>query len=211
MSRLRELRPDREPSNGVFIFLTMDNHIFERIFSRVDKSTNGCWVWQGSLARGKFPQIYFTDKPISVIRIIYQHFKKPLKQDECLKLTCSTLGCINPDHMKIWKNSITTGKRKARPKSKEHEINKFLSFVRKTNKCWLWKGAILKSGYGIIRIMGKPQTAHRASYQLFVSKIPKNFQIDHLCCNRICVNPKHLEPVTGKENMKRRYYGINND
>lgn len=185
------------------VFLNMDNHLFERIFSRVKKSTNGCWVWNGSLCRGKFPQIYLTDKPISVIRIVYQHFKKPLKIDECLKSTCTTLGCVNPEHMAIWNKWIARGKIGARPKSKEHEINKFLSFVRETKKCWLWQGAILKTGYGIIRIMGKPQTAHRASYQLFVGKIKKNFQIDHLCCNKICVNPKHLEQVTGDENKKR--------
>lgn len=195
---------------GFLFFSTMDNHLFDRIFSRVDKLTNGCWVWSGSLNKGKYPQIYLKDKPISIIRVVYEHFKKRLNRDECLKSTCATLGCVNPEHMVIWNKWIARGKTRPRPKSKEHETDKFLSFVKKTKKCWLWQGAIMNNGYGTVRLMGQAQPAHRASYRLFIGKIPKNFQIDHLCCNRICVNPKHLEPVTGKENMKRRYYQTNN-
>lgn len=68
--------------------------------------------------------------------------------------------------------------------------------------CWLWKLNLNHNGYG--RFQGKK--VHRWSYEYFVGEIPELLQIDHLCRNRICCNPTHLEPVTLKENLSR---GIN--
>ncbi len=75
------------------------------------------------------------------------------------------------------------------------------------NDCWNWNLSIDKGGYGHIKIrsidfVGR-KLAHRVSYEVFVSDIPEGLQIDHLCRNRGCVNPDHLEPVTGRENKHR--------
>lgn len=69
--------------------------------------------------------------------------------------------------------------------------------------CWKWTGTILNCGYGQIQIHKAKYVAHRLSYELFISPIPKGLQIDHLCRNRRCVNPAHLEPVTCQENLLR--------
>jgi hypothetical protein len=75
--------------------------------------------------------------------------------------------------------------------------------------CWEWTGArITSSGYGRFaagRVLGGPQTwmAHRVTYTVFVGPIPAGLDLDHLCRNRICVNPKHLEPVTRRVNTLR--------
>ena len=79
--------------------------------------------------------------------------------------------------------------------------------VQKTSGCWLWTGAKTGSGYGQISRQGpgwrKTHLAHRLAYEELVGPIPGDKEIDHLCCNPVCVNPNHLEPVTHAENLRR--------
>lgn len=79
----------------------------------------------------------------------------------------------------------------------------FLSRVQITPTCWNWKLYVRPDGYGIVYINRYPQYAHRYSYELFKEFIPDNYVIDHLCRNKKCVNPAHLEAVTQKENLIR--------
>ncbi len=69
--------------------------------------------------------------------------------------------------------------------------------------CWQWVGAIGTHGYGRFRADGKTQQAHRVSYTVHKGPIPAGLDLDHLCRNRGCVNPDHLEPVTRRENLLR--------
>ena len=73
------------------------------------------------------------------------------------------------------------------------------------SQCWEWQG-YLQRGYGEISINGENIKAHRASYEIFIGKIPDGLVIDHLCRNPRCVNPTHLEPVTLEENTKRGFW-----
>jgi len=80
---------------------------------------------------------------------------------------------------------------------------RFIKKVNKTNGCWLWTAAKSDKGYGQFKLNGKASPAHRISYTHFVGTIPDGLHIDHLCRNRSCVNPDHLEPVSQRENMRR--------
>jgi hypothetical protein len=72
------------------------------------------------------------------------------------------------------------------------------------NGCWNWNLYVSPStGYGFLTTGGRRHLAHRVSYESLVGPIPDGLQIDHLCRNRRCVNPEHLEPVTGSENCNR--------
>lgn len=77
-------------------------------------------------------------------------------------------------------------------------------YVIQENGCWDWTGAIYPNGYGAHRKAGfKGMYAHRVMYQRLVGPIPLGLTIDHLCRNRRCVNPAHLEPVTKRTNTLR--------
>jgi hypothetical protein len=65
--------------------------------------------------------------------------------------------------------------------------------------CWEWVGHLTPQGYGSL---GR-RLAHRLVYEVAVGPIPAGLQLDHLCRNRRCVNPDHLEPVTSRENTLR--------
>jgi len=79
----------------------------------------------------------------------------------------------------------------------------FFGHVEKTETCWIWKGTKNSSGYGILHIAGYSQMVHRASYRHYKGEIPRSLEIDHLCRNKLCVNPDHLEAVTHQENVQR--------
>ena len=82
---------------------------------------------------------------------------------------------------------------------------RFWAKVNKTDTCWLWT-ASTRNGYGQIGAggrFGKNLSAHRVAYEMLVGPIPEGLQIDHLCRVTLCVNPKHLEPVTLQENVLR--------
>lgn len=69
--------------------------------------------------------------------------------------------------------------------------------------CWRWLRCLNNYGYGLIRVDGKSQLAHRYLYEHARGPVPDGLELDHLCRNRWCVRPAHLEAVTRKENARR--------
>lgn len=70
--------------------------------------------------------------------------------------------------------------------------------------CWVWIAARQSAGYGSVSFLGrKGRLAHRVVYELLVGEIPRDRECDHLCRNRTCVNPEHIDLVTSRENTAR--------
>ena len=84
------------------------------------------------------------------------------------------------------------------------QARRFWAKVDRTDNCWLWTGAIQSRGYGSFGIGDKrTETAHRIAYLTFVGPIPDGLELDHLCLNKRCVRPDHLEAVTAQVNNQR--------
>ena len=82
---------------------------------------------------------------------------------------------------------------------------RFEQYVERTDTCWIWHGTRGHDGYGRLSRWKKRQYVytHRYAYERFVGPIPAGLTLDHLCRNRACCNPAHLEAVTHKTNILR--------
>ena len=97
------------------------------------------------------------------------------------------------------------------PKPIDPDI-RFWKKVDKSGECWQWLGHFDKStGYARFWVVGQPRDedvvytlVHRYAYEYYNGPINPGMQIDHICFNRLCVNPDHLEEVTSQENNRRR-------
>ena len=90
----------------------------------------------------------------------------------------------------------------AKPKTPPE--GRFFSKVEQQGECWVWTGGGNGTGYGLFYPVKRGNTlAHRWSWVFFRGPIPDGLQLDHLCRNKRCVNPDHLDPVTPKVNTQR--------
>jgi len=89
------------------------------------------------------------------------------------------------------------------PKNDLENIWKYIKFPSDPKDCWIWIGGMMGKRYGTFCFMLKQHQAHRFVYELLVGKVPKGKELDHLCREKKCVNPDHLEPVRHKINCSR--------
>lgn len=69
--------------------------------------------------------------------------------------------------------------------------------------CWEWQASLRKDGYGRFMLDREAVLAHRVCYARLIGEVPIGLVLDHLCRNRRCVNPDHLEPVSERINILR--------
>lgn len=113
-----------------------------------------------------------------------KHIKEIIRQD----------GCLPEYELGVGNIVLTTC-----------EATRLVEALDKTDGCWEWVGQHHPTtGYGIFAWDGRGWMAHRFMYALLVGPIPFGYTIDHLCRNRACVKPEHLEAVTQGENVRRK-------
>ncbi len=111
-------------------------------------------------------------------------------------------------HARVWRDRSTLGvcmetadifKRRGR----YDEYPSIADLINASGDCWEWLGSLNAKGYGVVGVNSRHLLAHRAVWECLVGPITDGLQIDHLCRNNRCVNPDHLEPVTGIVNRSR--------
>lgn len=82
------------------------------------------------------------------------------------------------------------------------ETNRFWSKVDRSGSCWEWTSLCHKTGYGRFKLRGRMAVAHRIAYVNTVGEIDEGMELHHLCGNRRCVNPRHLQPLSKSAHAK---------
>jgi hypothetical protein len=72
-----------------------------------------------------------------------------------------------------------------------------------SSPCWIWLGAKVTGGYGMATVRYRTRMVHKLFYERANGPVASGLELDHLCRDRACVNPAHLEPVTSRVNILR--------
>lgn len=154
------------------------------------------------------------DRPVRGRGLCGTHYAFRRRHGTLPPLPPPTLGCSVPEcvgvheakglcklHYQRWRQTGST----ETPICRLPDSDRFWVKVdRQTDdSCWPWLGGISTTGYGHTWRDGKTHLAHRIAYELAVGPVPVDLTLDHLCRNRWCVNPAHLEPTTQRINNIR--------
>jgi hypothetical protein len=138
--------------------------------------------------------------PLKPIKIKYNQSNDP----------CSFSGCVNKIQAKQlcgahWRQQRLG--RELKPLTNQVSVlDRMLPQVDKTDDCWIWRGRVSgKRGYPQVSLSGNQRMVHRIMYEELVRPLDTTETLDHLCRNRTCVNPEHLEPVPLRENVQRMH------
>jgi hypothetical protein len=132
------------------------------------------------------------------------------------ELICSIDGCMERQYGRTLCRSHYERERHAKrlahlPRQRLVGVAPFERILRRTRVdaagCWVWQ-ASMQGGYGRLNMHGRKVFAHRLAWECRFGPVPDGLELDHLCRNKACCNPDHLEPVTHTANVGRGLNGV---
>lgn len=177
----------------------------DRFMGFVEKQHNGCWYRYSRARNSGYTTITVAGVRVGAHRFAYAAFVGDIPAGMEVDHLCRDRACVNPEHLSLVNRAENVRRRDAftpNTFASGDLRQRVMSRVSITGDCWLWTGAKVR-GYGVISVQKRTKYAHRVVYELEVEQIPEGMDLDHLCRNPLCVNPKHLEPVTRSVNVAR--------
>jgi hypothetical protein len=133
-----------------------------------------------------------------------------IKTNKASDIPCTFSGCVNMQQAKLlcgahWRQQHL-GKELTILSNQIPIMARILDNIEKTDYCWVWTGRVSgKRGYPQISLSGRQVMVHRVVFEEVIRLLLPGETIDHLCRNRVCVNPEHLEPIPLRDNVKRMH------
>jgi len=133
-----------------------------------------------------------------------------IKGNSVTSIPCSFPSCVNNQISKglcgaHWRQQ-RLGKELTTLSNQVSILDRINKNIEKTEYCWSWNGRVSgKKGYPQISLSGKQVMVHRIIFEELVRVLEPGETIDHLCRNRLCVNPEHLEAIPLRDNVKRMH------
>ena len=204
-------------------------HDVARLAAKIDPGAqpDACWLWTAHSDPKGYPVFRLAGRMQRGHRVAHTWLVGPIPPGLVIDHRCRVPSCLNPAHLQAVTNAENMFRRRGSPVAVGADRRPSGQGWKPTGRppgrnptplpqrlwakvdkaapdgCWLWTGAT-KNGYGAVYVgAGRSEPAHRVAYQLLVGPIPVGLVLDHLCRNRRCVNPEHLDPVTHATNILR--------